>query len=380
MKFANEAVTPRNGHTVVVLIIARISGCAKQLELSLEDQSDHAKETAREMCNYPIEFREVSTTGKGEDLSRPELEEIKRLLRSREIDLVIVEDLGRLSRGTAAKDIAGLAVDHGTRVIALHDHIDTAEDTWEVDAISACKDHVGHNSHTSKRIKKRLDLRFQRSGGAVALPVAGIIVPDGSKSYFEWSPDPIAIPIIEDGFRRLKESLNGSAVAGFFNAVPYQGQIGFPPGKYMRSKTWDGTQVLRYYRNRILSGRPGRGHKRTVKRHGSGKRVSVKNPAGPKFIDCPNLRILDPDEQDELIHQLNIKNANYRRKLVNGSDPLLNKPRKRTSWPGGCATCWYCGRPYVWGGNGIAEHMMCAGAKITLAGMRLPSREHLPLV
>jgi hypothetical protein len=34
---------PRNGHIMVVGIVARISGCANQKEMSLEDQIDHGK-------------------------------------------------------------------------------------------------------------------------------------------------------------------------------------------------------------------------------------------------------------------------------------------------------------------------------------------------
>jgi hypothetical protein len=37
---SNELV-PRNGHTLVVGILGRISGCANQKELSLDDQVDH---------------------------------------------------------------------------------------------------------------------------------------------------------------------------------------------------------------------------------------------------------------------------------------------------------------------------------------------------
>lgn len=42
-RHSEEALKPRNGHTLVVGIVARISGCAKQKEVSLDDQVDHAK-------------------------------------------------------------------------------------------------------------------------------------------------------------------------------------------------------------------------------------------------------------------------------------------------------------------------------------------------
>ncbi len=52
---------------------------------------------------------------KGERLDRPELKEIEDLLRTRAFDLLVCEDMGRLVRGTAAKDLFGIALDHGTR-------------------------------------------------------------------------------------------------------------------------------------------------------------------------------------------------------------------------------------------------------------------------
>src|SRR5262245_45343456 len=93
---SNCQMTYRNGHTFVVGITARISGCANQKELSLEDQVDHAKEIAAELCSGPIEYRVVATKGKGERLDRPELPELEALIRTRELDLLVADDIGRI--------------------------------------------------------------------------------------------------------------------------------------------------------------------------------------------------------------------------------------------------------------------------------------------
>ena len=138
----------------------------------------------------------IATKGKDEDLERPELAEIEAQLRTGEIDLLILEDIGRLVRGTEASRLIGVAVDHGTRVVSPNDGIDTIDDSWEEDVISACRDHVGHNVHTSKRIKKKTMLRFKRKGQSTPLPVAGIIKPEGSKSYYDWSWDEASLSLI----------------------------------------------------------------------------------------------------------------------------------------------------------------------------------------
>src|SRR5207249_3826647 len=154
--------------------------------------------------------------------------------------------------------------------------------------ISACRDHVGHNAHTSKRLKQKLMNRFKKFGGATPREVYGYIKPPGAKTYADWLKDPAAPPFMLEGFRRLRETLNSSAVADWFtdNKVP--------TGKYCRSKVWDGPMVRRLYENSILIGQPSRGSRHTVKHHETGRRVSVPNPKGPVYVSFPHLAYFEP--------------------------------------------------------------------------------------
>lgn len=357
MSRSQEPIRPRNGHTLVVGVVARISGGPNQKELSLEDQEDHARQLVTEMYSGPAEYRVIATTGKGERLDRPELTEIQALIRSRALDWLICEDIGRMVRGTEAHRLCGVAVDHGVRVIAPNDCVDTAEESWEEDVISACRDHVGHNAHTSKRLKHKLMNRFKKFGGATARPIYGYVVPDDAKTYDDWRKEPGATEIYREWFRRLKEDSNCSAVADWLNARK------IPTGPYARRETWDGKMVRRVTGNAVLKGLPGRGFKHTVKHHGTGRRVSVKNPKGPQFRECPHLAHVEPDLWDEVNRLLEDANRDFGRKPVNGSDPLRGRPKKRTCFPGQHARCWYCGRHYVWGGNGVTENLMCSGSR-----------------
>jgi site-specific DNA recombinase len=160
-------VTPRNGHSLVAGIVARISGCQNQKEVSLDDQIDHGKELTAEFYSGVVDFRTFATNAKGERLDRPELVDIEVMLRSRELDLLIVEDIGRLIRGADAVRLCGIAVDHGVRVLSPNDGIDTAEDTWEEDVLEACKEHVGHNAHASRQADESVqEVRRRDSPGA----------------------------------------------------------------------------------------------------------------------------------------------------------------------------------------------------------------------
>ena len=350
-------ILPRNGHTLIVGIVARISGCQNQKELSLDDQVDHAKQVVAERYGGAVDYRIIATKGKGERLDRPELDEIEKLLRTRQLDLLIAEDIGRMVRGTEAARLCGVAVDHGTRVIAPNDCIDTAEDSWEEDAISACRDHVGHNAHTSKRLKQKLMNRFIKFGGATSLPIYGYIKPPGAKTYDDWQKDSTATAIYQEWFRILRETKNRSAVADWLN------QRGVPLGPYCRSNKWTGPIVGRITRNPLLKGMPRRGFRHTIKHHESGCRVSVKNPKGPKFRECPHLAHIDPIEFDEVNALVDAASKGCGRKPVNGTDPRWRVSRKRTRFPGQHARCWYCGRHFVWGGNGITDHLMCSGSR-----------------
>jgi site-specific DNA recombinase len=352
-----KPVAPRNGHALVTGVVARISGCANQRDVSLEDQEAHAHEITEEMFNGRVEYRVIATKGKGERLDRPELVEVEAMLRTRELDLLVAEDLGRIVRGGAALRLCGIAVDHGTRVLAPNDGIDTDEPTWEEDVLSACRDHVGHNSHTSKRIKQKMMNRFKTKGEATSREIFGYINPPGAKTFDDWQKDPAAVLIYREWFLRLRETLNCTAVADWLN------ELKVPTGPYARRDTWDGAMVRRITRNPLLKGFAQRGAKHTVKHNETGRRISVNNPEGPNFRACPHLAFWTEDEFDDLNALLDQKNEQFGPASDNGVSPRTGVSRKRTRFPGQHARCWYCGRRYVWGGNGMTENLMCSGSR-----------------
>jgi site-specific DNA recombinase len=362
---SENRIKPRNGHTLQVGVIARISGCADQNEMSLEDQIDHHKVFIAEMYDGPVEYFIVATVGKGESLTREELEMIEAELRKRKLDILIMEDLGRLVRGTEAVRLLGIGVDHGTRVIAPGDNVDTANDAWEAAAIKASADHVAHNAHTSRRIKTRNMNRFLKFGGCPGRPIAGYIVPDDAKTYGEWIKDPRydrdsnpeADLWIYDGLKMLKETLNCTAVADMFNAR------GIPVGPYCRKDQWDGVMVWNFYNNPLLKGFAQRGKMHSAKHFETGHRKSVKNPKGPLFFACPQLAYFAPIEIDPVLQAVREKNARYKRGDKNGVDARHGVPRRRTKFPGQHADCWYCGHSSVWGGNGVSANLMCDNSR-----------------
>jgi site-specific DNA recombinase len=353
---SDSDVRPRNEHTLIVGSACRISGCANQKELSLEDQEDNVRELVAEMYQGPAEFRVIATKAKGERLDRPELEQIEAAYRSREYDLFVYDDLSRLIRGGEAARLLGVGVDHGTRSICIDDGIDTVDPTWEEDALNACSENVAHNERTSKRVKQKSMNRFKKYGRSPRRPIASYLVPEGATTYDEWRLDETATEVVRKGAEILRETLDCAAVADYFD------EIKFPVGPYCKRTKWDGKMVARFYGNPLLKGEPQRGRKHTVKHHETGRRVSVNNPQGPKYYHAPHLAHLTRDEFDELNLLLAAKNACHRRKRISGLDPLFR--RARTSrFPGMHARCFYCGWHHVWGANGLTESLMCSNSR-----------------
>ncbi|MEZ5941349.1 MAG: recombinase family protein [Planctomycetaceae bacterium] len=358
MRRSNQ-LSPRNGHTLKVLIVARISGCQNQKEMSLDDQVDHAKEEISEFFDGPCEYHVIATKGKGERLDRPELQEVEDRLSRSVDDVLVMEDVGRLVRGAAAVEIWGIAVDHGIRCIAPNDGCDTTDPTWEEDLLSACKDHVSHCAHTSRRIKHKQMNRFRRSGGATPLPTYGYIKPEGVKHYSDWQKDNTATLHLKAGLDVLQRTQNWTAVAEYFNGNS------IPPGPYCRNEKWDGAMVKRLYHNPILKGTPQRGARHSVKHHQSGRRISEVNPEGPTYRDEPHLAHFKGDdavELDAILQIVDDQNQILGRRCSMSSERSIGNGR-RSRFPGQCAVCWYCGRDMVWGGNGIRTNLMCNGSR-----------------
>ena len=352
----SKPLVPRDGHTLQVLIVARISGCQNQKELSLEDQVDHAKQEVAELYEGPCEFHVIATKGKGEHLDLPELAEVEDLIRSGLYDLVIMEEAGRMVRGVAAVALWGIAADKRTRCIAPHDGCDTNDPTWEVDLMSACGDHVSHCAHTSRRIKNKQMNRFKRNGGAIPLPVYGYIKPEGAKFYSELQKVDAATPFLREGLDIVKKTRNWTAVADYFN------RNSVPTGPYCRKDQWNGVMVRRLYHNPLLKGTPQRGARHTEKHNQTGRRISIVNPAGPTYRSEPHLAHFDAAELDSVLAEVDAHHAALGRRK-GSADARVPNNRKRSRFPGQCATCWYCGRELVWGGNGIRDHLMCNGSR-----------------
>ena len=119
----NFPAVPKNGRIFMVIGVGRIS-TENQNGLSLDDQEAYYRlYLDRELGVGNYELTVVASRGSGQILDREEFRELQKKVDSGIYDIVIAEDLGRISRRIHAIIFCEDAEDVGTRVIAINDPV-----------------------------------------------------------------------------------------------------------------------------------------------------------------------------------------------------------------------------------------------------------------
>jgi len=358
---------PHSGSALRMLCVARKS---KEEQTSLADQQALYKRWLETNYDGPLTVKVISTTGGGERLDRRELKRMRFLIKNRRVDAVLTEDLGRIVRRIHAVTFCELCEDHGVRLIAINDHVDTFREDWRDQSFFAAYRHERHNTDLRKRITRSLHHRFL-NGGAVRPPIFGyglrestIIDAKGRKIHtdemlykHEW-----AEPVYAEWFDQLESGASYSEVADWCN----ENQVPLPPHAIEKgAKRWTGPLVRRTVHNPMLKGVRERNNKKSRRINKTGRHVSEKAPVDERLRrSCPHLAFIEPARWDRLISMLTKRNSKYT--VPTNSDARLGRPKKRSTWPGQQIYCGVCGRMYVYGGHGQATHLMCNGAKAHL--------------
>jgi DNA invertase Pin-like site-specific DNA recombinase len=347
---------PRRGKVLQVLGIARISRVT-QNEKSLDDQHAFYCEYLQRATDLEFEIKVLAGIGSGESLERKEYLQAWEEVESEKYDLVICEDLGRLARRVHAQLFCEHAIDHGSRVIAINDQLDTSNENWtQIAGLSAIR-HSMYNADTAKRIRRSHRNRFMQ-GEMIHLFSWGYIVPPGALYDHEITVDHAAATIIDRVFTLLEEGWNYAMVADWLN------QQGVPLPKYCRVKKWTAGNVPQFFRNTILKGVRVRNMRMCIRIHKTGKHKTIPAPESERLQRvCPNLVIIEPTRFDRVMRLLDARNGKFKRKPQDGADPRLNVPRKRTVWPGQHLICGVCGRVLHYGAHGLMQNLICSGVR-----------------
>lgn len=347
-------LVPKQGNVLKVLGITRVSK-AKDGATSNADQHALLERWLNDHAGMPFELTTIAGEGSGEVLDRTELLQAAEMVESGVYDVVLHEDLGRVSRRMYAFTFCELCEDHDARLIAINDHVDTGSPDWRLNAFFAVMRHETYNRDTAARIRRSLRNRFLQ-GGVIQYVVYGYIKPAGAKSDAELQKDPAAEPIYAEWFRRLANGATYAEIADWLN------ELAIPVGPFCRQTEWTRRMVRRLTHNPILKGVRERNRKVARRINKTGRRRSVD--AAPEELlerHCPHLAFIETELYDLVIQQLRRRNEKNTR-VKDGLDPLKNRPRKRTVWPGQHLICGICGRKLYYGGHGQSHRLLCSGA------------------
>jgi len=347
-------LSARTSGALRVLSIDRIS-TLNQDPQSNADQRALNKRWVEERYDGPIDWTYITGQGSGELTDRQQVRDAEDHVTSGTFDLVIMEDLGRHLRRARAIDFCESCEDAGTRLIAINDSIDTAQD-WRLHAFFAAIKHEQSNKDTSGRIKRSLRNRFV-SGGVIQTFVYGYLKPPGAKSDIDCAKDPAAGPIYEEWFQRLEDGATYAEIADWLNKKK------IPVGPGSRLKHWTPQAVGNVTRNSILKGVRVRNKKVSKRINKTGRYRSVNAPVDERLErHCPHLAFIEPDRYDRVIAMLDERNKRFSARFGGSQDSRRGRPKKLTIWPGQHARCGICGRYFRYGGHGQAQHLECRGA------------------
>ncbi|MEQ8838999.1 MAG: recombinase family protein, partial [Lacipirellulaceae bacterium] len=110
-------------------MICRVSspGEGKQREESNDDQEVRLRDYLEQQWDGPTMIEVIAGVGSGEDVQREELYKAELAVETGEYDLILCEDLSRISRRYHAQRFCELAEDFDTRLIAVNGDVDTGQ-------------------------------------------------------------------------------------------------------------------------------------------------------------------------------------------------------------------------------------------------------------
>lgn len=353
----NFTEVPKNGRIYMVIGVGRIS-TENQDGLSLDDQEAYYRlYLDREIGAGNYKLTVIASQGSGQILDRKEFLELNEMVETGKYDIVIAEDLGRISRRIHAIIFCEEAEDFGTRVIAINDHIDTAKDDWKQASIFASFKNESFCKDTSARITRTLRNRFMQ-GQIFQCEIYGYDKPHAKATDSEVSKMPEAEPVYDHWFTMLEDGCNYRQVSDWLN------DNNVPTGPYCKSNKWIGRMVRRVTFNEMLKGERVRNKRIADRVNKTGRSKTKKAPPGHQLSRMvPHLAFIEPERYDRVIRLLRKRNAKYKRSESEKNDPRAGISRRTTRFPGQLCRCGVCGRLFVFGGHGKKDRLMCNGAR-----------------
>lgn len=276
-------------------IYARYS-TEQQRRSSLEDQIRACRERAsREgiSVDEALVFRDAAATGA--TTQRKGLQRLLRAAEAKRFDVLLVEDVSRISRDTAdATELLRRFQRWGVRVIGVADGVDTATDSgvmaFQLRAVLAEQEREAGRQRTRRGLAGRARQGFATGllpYGYTTVPVAD---DDGEPTGKKIVIDPAAAKLVRRIFAQYADGHSLQSIAKTLN------DEGLPPPRRGRGRTraWSSTGIREMLHNEAYTGRWTYGRTRRDLDPLTSKRlVRPGDPASVVRREDPSLRIVD---------------------------------------------------------------------------------------
>lgn len=346
---------PRVGKGVLrVAIIGRISTEHQNIE-NIEASYRYVETYLQQIYQGPVEIKLLGEQASGMLTTRASIREAESLVAEGAVDLVIAEDLSRIYRNPRHQyDFVQNAVDAGTRVICIGDHLDTADDNWEVMMGAATLRHGLFIPDTRRRVRRTATNSFRQGGmvGKIRFGYRKLTKEEAASGAFgpkglRIAKLPECTPVIRDMRERVLSGESYASIADWLNVE------GMRSGSYTATGLWTGRLVVLLLRDPILSGT--RRFRRTVYEpvFRTGEHRRRCNDA-PETQHHDELAHLTREEQETLWREMDRRAAELGLKPEHRQQ-RRNVPRSRSIYPGQSARCGICGSLMYYAG----KHLRC---------------------
>lgn len=345
------------GRPLRVCRICRIS-TAHQDERSLDEQDFQAEEELSSCYTGPVEWLDIRSQGSGDLLDTEAHHELERVIKERQADLVLLEDLGRIARRIDTHAFCELCVLHGVRLISIREQVDTVIEGWEDVSILSLWHHERSNRETSKRIKRTKRGRFV-THGPIHQVIFGYVKPSGTKNDSDVCKDPdleeFSLGIIE----RLEDDWTYADVSDWLNRHDVPVGPNCDRGIPKDQSRWTGVMVRRWIKNEILHGERYHNKTETHRVDRNGTRRQKRSEADRVLSrSVPHLAMISKERHEVLLAKLAMRNRGSGRtpKEAYGT-------RARSDFPGTALNCGICGRTFIYGARGDCDSLACSGIR-----------------
>lgn len=334
-----------SGRKLHILLYARYS-TEEQDASSIPDQFAYCRQFLHGCDISDAQVEELHDSEmSGELVFRPGINNVREGIAARRWHLIVVEDSSRLFRNeNACGELVDTAVDHGIRVIAINDDVDTAEEDWDDRLHEAARHHARTNKYTAKRIKRKLEALW-RMGAAIGMLHSGYrrkaTNPDAEnpkkRGPFFDEVDPTWSPVVYEAWERIAHEEAPWLVGQWLT------EKGLPKPANAKTSNWTDKNVISLIKNPIYRGVERYRVRVVNKERRTGKHVEVRNDPGAVLTrDMPHLRIV-PDWLWYAANEI-INKRTTRKDMPLGRDhPLFGVPRESRGPLSGIFVCGICG-------------------------------------